>query len=126
LVFAVNTQNEFQLRLFQSVELRERARNISETVVVESIQFADKITMRHDEAYFETLRLKKPTTEPSSAAIAGAWGALRRVYEAPTPNAKIVRDRYSLPGRNMVDGNCGWFGESGKCCVSRQNANRCW
>lgn len=23
------------------------------------------------------------------------------------------------PGRNTVDGNDGWFGESGKCCVSR-------
>ena len=45
LVFEVNAQNEFQLRLFQSVELRERAGNISGTVVVESIQFADKITM---------------------------------------------------------------------------------
>ena len=30
LVFKVNTQNEFHLRLFQAGELRERVRNISE------------------------------------------------------------------------------------------------
>src|ERR1041385_5518493 len=28
------------------------------------------------------------------------------------------------PGRPMVEGNAGWLGESGKCWVSRQNANR--
>jgi hypothetical protein len=32
LVFKVNTQNEFHLRLFQTGELRERVRNISGTV----------------------------------------------------------------------------------------------
>jgi hypothetical protein len=32
LVFKVNTQNEFHLRLFQAGELRERVRNISGTV----------------------------------------------------------------------------------------------
>src|SRR5262249_23041417 len=43
-------------------------------------------------------------------------GRKARAYERDcTLNAKTVRDRYSLPGRNMVDGNCGWLGESGKC-----------
>jgi hypothetical protein len=38
-----------------------------------------------------------------------------------TPNANTVRERYSFPGRRMVDGKVGWFGESGKCCVSSTN-----
>ena len=37
-----------------------------------------------------------------------------------TPNLKIVSDSNGFPGRKTVDGNCGLFGESGKCCVSRQ------
>ncbi len=29
-----------------------------------------------------------------------------------------------LPGFNTVEGKSEWFGESGKCCVSKQNADR--
>ena len=35
-----------------------------------------------------------------------------------------VFDRYVSPGRRIVDGKFGWFGESGKCCVSRQKPLR--
>src|SRR5690606_41695418 len=37
-----------------------------------------------------------------------------------TPNRKTVVEVKVSPGRRTVDGNDGWFGESGKCCVSRQ------
>jgi hypothetical protein len=46
------------------------------------------------------------------------------------PLAAAVRNRYTVvllncaPGFRTVDGNFGWFGESGKCCVSRQNPDR--
>ena len=50
----------------------------------------------------------------------------RRVHRAygATPKANTVSERYSCPGRRMVEGNPGWFGESGKCCVSRQKPDR--
>ena len=32
-----------------------------------------------------------------------------------TVNRSTVRERYSLPGSRIVDGNWGRFGESGKC-----------
>jgi hypothetical protein len=35
----------------------------------------------------------------------------------------IVVERYVSPGRSTVDGNDGWFGESGKCWVSRHSAS---
>lgn len=31
-----------------------------------------------------------------------------------------VVERKTCPGRTTVSGKCGWFTESGKCCVSRQ------
>ena len=34
--------------------------------------------------------------------------------------ARTVFERYSRPGRRIVEGKSGWFGESGKCWVSRQ------
>lgn len=37
-----------------------------------------------------------------------------------TPVVKTVRERYVSPGRSVVVGKLGLFGESGKCCVSRQ------
>ena len=41
------------------------------------------------------------------------------------PKVKTVVVLYSWPGFSVVEGNAGWFGESGKCCVSRQNPVRC-
>jgi hypothetical protein len=41
-----------------------------------------------------------------------------------TPNVKTVRDRYVWPGRRIVVGKFGWFGESGKCWVSSATAER--
>ena len=35
------------------------------------------------------------------------------------PDMKVWK---APPGRSSIDGNAGLFGESGKCCVSRQNA----
>jgi hypothetical protein len=40
------------------------------------------------------------------------------------PKRNTVRDVSSVPGRRIVDGNCEWFGESGKCCVSRHSPAR--
>ncbi len=51
--------------------------------------------------------------------------AIRIVISGYTEKRKMVVDRYSSPGRSTVLGNCGWFGESGKCCVSRQKPKRC-
>src|SRR5712692_1035825 len=44
--------------------------------------------------------------------------------QGATPNVKMVFDRYVSPGRRIVGGKFEWFGESGKCCVSRQNPPR--
>src|SRR4029077_1467281 len=41
-----------------------------------------------------------------------------------TPNRYMVRERYSSAGRRIVDGNAGWLGESGKCCVSMAKPER--
>ena len=41
-----------------------------------------------------------------------------------TPNLHTVLDRYVSPGCRMVVGNAGWFGESGKCWVSRHSPLR--
>src|SRR5439155_18826708 len=40
-------------------------------------------------------------------------------------NLKIVVSWKVSPGLSFVVGNSGWFGESGKCCVSRQKPERC-
>ena len=40
-----------------------------------------------------------------------------------TEKANTVIELNVSPGASSVDGNSGWFGESGKCCVSRQNAS---
>ncbi len=44
---------------------------------------------------------------------------------AHEPNEWIVVVRYVSPGRSTVDGNDGWFGESGKCWVSRHSPSPC-
>ena len=83
LVFEVNIQNEFQRRLFQSVELRELARNISGTVVVESIYRRVMLTregrvfmLSSRCAYFAEMRsVSKPirfTPAPFAASISCA------------------------------------------------------
>ena len=46
---------------------------------------------------------------------------LRDPLQRVTPNVKLVSDRNVCPGRSSVLGNWEWLGESGKCCVSRQN-----
>ena len=49
--------------------------------------------------------------------------ALRKTHALryfSTPNVNTVLDAKVSPGRSIVDGNVGWFGESGKCWVSRQ------
>ncbi len=48
-----------------------------------------------------------------------------RPFHFVTPNVNTVCVRYSAPGRSVVVGNFGLFGESGKCCVSRQKPVRC-
>ncbi len=51
---------------------------------------------------------------PCAAAPAGAAHASKEC---------TVVVRYVWPGRSTVDGKDGWFGESGKCCVSRHRAS---
>ena len=47
----------------------------------------------------------------------------RLLYSAFTVvNVNVVVECRVTPGRSTVLGKFGWFGESGKCCVSRQNA----
>ena len=38
-----------------------------------------------------------------------------------TPKVNVVVECSVSPGLSSVDGKLGWFGESGKCCVSRQS-----
>ena len=46
-----------------------------------------------------------------------------RSYFTPVLNTVLLR--YVSLGRSVVLGNCCLFGESGKCCVSRQKPYRC-
>jgi hypothetical protein len=43
---------------------------------------------------------------------------------AVTPNVNTVVDAYFAPGRRIAVGKLAWFGESGKCWVSRQKPLR--
>ena len=45
------------------------------------------------------------------------------VLPGQASNEWIVVVLYVWPGRSTVEGNDGWFGESGKCCVSRHSAS---
>jgi hypothetical protein len=47
------------------------------------------------------------------------------IHEPCTPNRNTVLDRNVSPGFRIVEGKAGWFGESGKCWVSRQKPERC-
>ena len=66
--------------------------------------------------------------EPSSSTVKSTRSVRsRRVCPTTaydTPNLNTVVELYSWPGRSTVDGKCGLLGESGKCCVSRQNPQR--
>jgi hypothetical protein len=67
--------------------------------------------------------------EAPSEAEGKAEGSREREAQRPhhtyrVENLKIVFDRNVSPGFRIVEGNAGWFGESGKCCVSRQKALR--
>ncbi len=59
--------------------------------------------------------------KPGGAARAGrrVGGALHAV-----PKRWVARERSTSPGRRIVEGNDGWFGESGKCWISRQSPPR--
>src|SRR2546423_849008 len=46
------------------------------------------------------------------------------IRQPSTSNANTVRELYSSSGRSTTGGNARWFGESGKCCVSRQKPAR--
>ena len=48
----------------------------------------------------------------------------RTVIAYCTENLKIVVEWKCCPGFSSVEGKLGWFGESGKCWVSRQNPLR--
>ena len=84
----------------------------------------DTITVNSVDATGPTISIT--TDEAVDAGTSGA-GACRRlprpeeslrrlraqVGQRLTPNVKTVCDRYSWPGFSIVDGNFGWFGESG-------------
>jgi hypothetical protein len=61
----------------------------------------------------------RSTNGPGKPPVGVVGGTECGYFE--TPNLKTVVERYSWPGRRMVDGKFEWLGESGKCCVSRHN-----
>src|ERR1700761_5701341 len=48
-------------------------------------------------------------------------GRMQESRQFSTENSKMVVLRPTRPGRSSVEGNAGWLGESGKCCVSRHS-----
>ena len=50
-------------------------------------------------------------------------GARRQITSTPR-SGRPWWSGTSAPGFRTVDANCGWLGESGKCCVSRQKPDR--
>ena len=82
---------------------------------------------------------RQATTAPATLAVIRSIGYLecsvahalgvvlrpaRPGYAAEKRYTVVVL--YSWPGFSSVVGNFGWFGESGKCCVSRQKPQRRW
>ena len=61
-----------------------------------------------------------PGIEPPKRSSRGVLLTQR----VPALNWYIVTLWNFCPGFNSVEGKLGWLGESGKCWVSRQNANR--
>eukprot|EP00962_Isochrysis_galbana_P004607 scaffold1252_cov124-Isochrysis_galbana.AAC.10 len=62
---------------------------------------------------------RKPA--PSETPLNHALGAIGPVGgTAEAPNSCTVTCLYTWPRRRTVLGKCGWLGESGKCCVSKQ------
>jgi len=57
---------------------------------------------------------------PNTHAPGGEFGSHDRRYFS-TENANTVCVCSITPGFSSVLGNAGWFGESGKCCVSKQS-----
>ena len=61
-------------------------------------------------------------SRPSSYSVFGI--AVERSHNPSTyfttPKVNVVVECMVSPGRRTVLGKSGWFGESGKCCVSRQ------
>lgn len=73
---------------------------------------------------------RRPMTGPAPRSgrergAGGDSGAARGGAAQRVENECTVVDRYVCPGRSTVDGNDGWFGESGKCWVSRAKASPC-
>ena len=56
-------------------------------------------------------------------SIHKVWGWRRRIEAYRTVEKRNVVIEWNFcPGRRTVEGNSGWFGASGGCWVSRQNA----
>ena len=56
-----------------------------------------------------------------NVGCSGCLAAAIRFYLL-TPNLYMVFCVYCPPGFSTTDGKYGWFGESGKCCASKQMA----
>jgi hypothetical protein len=69
--------------------------------------------------FFGHIHREKPATRAGCTRET----IVRDAYQLATENANTVVDMNSSSGRSSVDGKSGWFGESGKCCVSRQKAS---
>ncbi len=75
--------------------------------------------------------LRPAVLEDSEACISlirrnTCWARLTQacIFHFSVVNLYVVVVLYFSPGFKTTDGNLGWFGESGKCCVSRQKAER--
>ena len=67
-------------------------------------------------AVFALLRIQVVKKRRSHECERGTQEGVRYVE-----NRKMVVLWNVAPGFRTTEGNFGWFGESGKCCVSRQN-----
>src|SRR6266516_2905275 len=93
----------------------------------ETFQFCEQAFAKLDDSKLtEPIQLFGPNPFTRAAAILITVGDWADHY---SQEANYLRLNGILPPtaqrRSMVDGKLGWFGESGKCCVSRQSAARC-
>src|SRR5258708_1858941 len=74
--------------------------------------------------------LQPPPLRRERKNTAATMRTIQRTATFPEYRYLLVVNRYTVvelnlwPGFNSVVGNDGLFGESGKCCVSRQNPDR--
>src|SRR5690606_9873192 len=71
---------------------------------------ANEIGQSHGHLGGDILQVRRVRKVRQVRPVRQARGVLRSV-----PNLNTVLEEKTWPGRTMVSGNDGWFGESGKC-----------